>query len=52
MSHYWICFIGMVIGFFAGIFVIGIMNISSECSRQEERRRADKDIAKYLMEGK
>ena len=58
MTAYWICFIGMFIGFFAGVFFTGILSMSSLESREEERRefierrKTDREIAKNLIEGR
>ena len=58
MTAYWICFIGMMIGFFFGICFMGILSMSSECSQEEElrefveRRKTDREIAKNLIEGR
>ena len=57
MTIYWSCIVGMFIGFFAGVFFMGILAVSSEDSREEEqrefveRRKTEKEIARKLLGG-
>ncbi len=57
MTIYWSCIVGMVIGFSAGVFFMGILAVSSEDSREEEqrefveRRKTEKEIARKLLGG-
>ncbi len=39
--------IGLVVGGAIGIFIMGCMSISAECSRGEDK--AKKDTAKYML---